>query len=140
MRRGSSTVSVSRPEGSSHLLFAAVAASFLLGVGLASARSGPATPRAPAGAEAPGPAEGVYRNPILFADWSDPDVIRAGDDYWLVASSFHEVPGLPLLRSRDLVHWTLAGHAAPRLPSPRYDVPRHGGGVWAPSIRFDAGW
>ena len=64
-------------------------------------------------------------------------MIRVGDDYWLVASSFHEVPGLPILHSKDLVHWTLAGHAAPRLPSPRYDVPRHGGGVWAPSIRWD---
>lgn len=49
------------------------------------------------------------------------------------------MPGLPILHSKDLVHWSLAGHAAPRLPSPRYDVPRHGGGVWAPSIRFDGG-
>lgn len=85
------------------------------------------------------PEERTYRNPVLFADWSDPDVIRVGDDYWLVASSFHEVPGLPILHSRDLVHWRLAGHAAERLPSPRYDVPRHGGGVWAPSIRHDGG-
>lgn len=140
MRRGSPTVFVSRPEESSHVLFVAVAVSFLLGVVLAAARSGPATPRAPAAAEAPRATESVYRNPILFADWSDPDAIRVGNEYWLVASSFHEVPGLPLLRSTDLVHWELAGHAAPSLPSPRYDVPRHGGGVWAPSLRFDRGW
>jgi beta-xylosidase len=82
----------------------------------------------------------TFTNPVLPSDWSDPDVLRVGDGYWLVASSFHEVPGLPLLFSKDLVRWELAGHAAPRLPSPRYDVPRHGGGIWAPSIRYDGGW
>lgn len=144
MRRGSPAAHFSRPESASRLLLLAVGAGFLLGVLLATATSSPAGPRAPAASVGPGPATpseaDVYRNPILFSDWSDPDVVRVGDDFWLVASSFHEVPGLPLLRSKDLVHWSLAGHAAPRLPSPRYDVPRHGGGVWAPSIRFDAGW
>jgi beta-xylosidase len=143
MRRGSSTAPFSRPEHGSRLLLVAVAASFLLGILLATAAAPPTTPRSPSpsAGSVPAPARetDVYRNPILFSDWSDPDVIRAGDDYWLVASSFHEVPGLPILHSRDLVHWSLAGHAAPRLPSPRYDVPRHGGGVWAPSVRFDAG-
>lgn len=128
MRRG-------RPGSGARSL--AVAGSFLLGILLASATARPAGPRPEA---RPSAAPAVYRNPILFADWSDPDVARAGDEYWLVASSFHEVPGLPLLCSKDLVRWELAGHAAPRLPSPRYDVPRHGGGVWAPSIRYDGGW
>ena len=83
--------------------------------------------------------DGTYTNPVLFADYSDPDVVRVGDDFYLVASSFHEAPGLPVLHSRDLVSWTIVGHAAERLPSPAYDEPRHGKGVWAPSIRHHDG-
>lgn len=138
--------SASFPSGKSRrrLLFF-IAAGFLLGATLAllakSPKGSPPGPPPPPGPSPTAPREkGTYRNPILFSDWSDPDVIRVDGDYWLVASSFHEVPGLPILHSKDLVHWTLAGHAAPRLPSPRYDVPRHGGGVWAPSIRFDGGF
>ncbi|HET8644718.1 MAG TPA: family 43 glycosylhydrolase, partial [Vicinamibacteria bacterium] len=85
------------------------------------------------------PAAGTYRNPVVFADYSDPDVVRAGDEYFLVASSFQAVPGLPILRSRDLVNWTLIAHAAPTLPLP-LDRPQHGGGLWAPSIRHHGGW
>ncbi len=98
----------------------------------------------------------TYDNPILYADYSDPDVIRVGADYYMVASSFHFSPGIPILRSRDLVHWTIVGHVLPRLPfAPEYDMPgphtltdatskpiggtRYAGGVWAPSIRFHAG-
>ena len=44
-------------------------------------------------------------NPVLDADWPDPDVLRVGDDYWMIASSFHRAPGLPVLRSQDLVTW-----------------------------------
>src|SRR5262245_19509277 len=94
------------------------------------------------GAEGPWTADlgnGRYRNPIIFADYSDPDVVRAGDDFYLVASSFNVVPALPVLHSRDLVNWTIVGHAAARLPSSRYDEPQHGGGVWAPSLRYHAG-
>jgi beta-xylosidase len=82
---------------------------------------------------------GHYRNPVIFADYSDPDVVRVGSDFYLVASSFNVVPALPVLHSRDLVNWTIVGHAVPRLPSPRYDVPQHGMGVWAPSLRYHAG-
>src|SRR5437588_7875131 len=49
--------------------------------------------------------DGTYRNPILHADYSDPDVVRVGDDFYLVASSFNAVPGVPILHSRDLVNW-----------------------------------
>lgn len=80
-----------------------------------------------------------YRNPVIFGDYSDPDVVRVGADFYLVSSSFNTVPALPLLHSRDLVHWTLIGHAAPRLPSPRYDTPQHGNGIWAPSLRVHDG-
>lgn len=84
--------------------------------------------------------DGTYRNPVLNADWSDPDVIRVGDDYYLTASSFGRVPGLPLLHSRDLVNWSLVGHALDRLePAADFAVPRHDCGVWAPSMRHHAG-
>lgn len=84
--------------------------------------------------------QGRYRNPIIHADYSDPDAIRVGDDYYMTASSFNHVPGLPLLHSRDLVHWRLLGYALPKLvPVAHFDTVRHGGGVWAPSIRYHQG-
>lgn len=83
--------------------------------------------------------DGRYRNPIVWADYSDPDVIRVGDDYWMTASSFGHLPGLPILHSRDLVHWRIVNHAVPRL-GPDFDVPQHGNGIWAPSLRHHAGW
>jgi len=83
---------------------------------------------------------GSYKNPVLFADYSDPDVIRVGEDFYLVSSSFSHVPGLPILHSKDLVNWTLLTHALPRLvPQEHFSVPRPGEGVWAPAIRFHAG-
>ena len=79
----------------------------------------------------------TYQNPIIHADYSDPDVIRVGDDYYMTASSFNHVPGLPLLHSTDLVHWNLVGHALKQLvPSNHFSKTQHGAGVWAPSIRF----
>ncbi|MBO1335259.1 glycoside hydrolase 43 family protein [Streptomyces sp. VRA16 Mangrove soil] len=84
--------------------------------------------------------DGTYRNPVLAADWSDPDVCRVGDDFYLTASSFGRVPGLPLLHSRDLVNWTLIGHALDRLePTEAFATPRHDCGVWAPAIRHHDG-
>lgn len=83
--------------------------------------------------------DGTYTNPILFADYSDPDVIRVGDDFYLVSSSFAHIPGLPVLHSRDLVNWEIIGHAIQNLPSPIFQKPQHGNGVWAPSIRFHDG-
>jgi beta-xylosidase len=78
-----------------------------------------------------------YQNPILHADYSDPDVIRVGDDYYMIASSFNCVPGLPILHSKDLVHWTLRGYALNKLTyADGFDQPQHGNGVWAPSIRY----
>ncbi|MBT1097139.1 family 43 glycosylhydrolase [Streptomyces chartreusis] len=78
----------------------------------------------------------TYTNPVLDADWSDPDVVRVGDDFYLTASSFGRAPGLPLLHSRDLVNWTLVGHALERLePAGEFTGPRHDCGVWAPSLR-----
>ena len=81
--------------------------------------------------------DGTYTNPVLYADYSDPDAVRVGDDYYLVASSFNCVPGLPILHSRDLVNWELIGHALENQPPfDVFDKVQHGGGVWAPCIRY----
>jgi beta-xylosidase len=79
----------------------------------------------------------TYKNPIIPADYSDPDVIRVGDDFYLTASSFNCVPGLPILHSKDLVNWKIIGYALKRLPiADVFTRPQHGNGVWAPVIRF----
>lgn len=83
--------------------------------------------------------DGTYRNPVLHADYSDPDVVRVGDDFYLTASSFTCTPGLPILHSRDLVNWSLINHALKNVPDARYETFQPGCGVWAPSIRFHAG-
>jgi beta-xylosidase len=84
--------------------------------------------------------DGTYQNPVLFADYSDPDAVRVGDDYFLVSSSFHAVPSLPILHSKDLVNWTIIGHVLPaQPPADHFSVVRHGEGVWAPAIRFHDG-
>lgn len=84
--------------------------------------------------------DGTYTNPVIYADYSDPDVCAVGGDYYLTASSFNCVPGLPILHSRDLVNWEIIGHALPELkPNEVFDKPAHGQGVWAPSIRFHDG-
>jgi beta-xylosidase len=82
--------------------------------------------------------DGTYANPILCADYSDPDAIRVGDDFYLTASSFTDTPGLPILHSRDLVNWTIINHAIRNVPGQQYDTFQPGCGVWAPSIRYHA--
>ena len=81
----------------------------------------------------------TYKNPILYADYSDPDVVRVGEDYYMVSSSFTYIPGVPLLHSRDLVHWELINHCVKKLPFEKYALPCHGSGTWAPSIRYHEG-
>lgn len=83
--------------------------------------------------------DGSFANPIICADYSDPDVIRVGEDFYLTASSFTDTPGLPILHSKDLVNWTIIGHAIKNVPHPRYADFQPGCGVWAPSIRHHAG-
>ena len=83
---------------------------------------------------------GTYKNPVINADYSDPDAIRVGDDYYLVSSSFEDIPGLPILHSKDLVNWTIIGHALKRQPPfEHFSIPQHGNGVWAPSLRYHKG-
>lgn len=81
--------------------------------------------------------DGTYKNPVINADYSDPDAIRVGDDYYMISSSFNHVPGLPILHSKDLVNWNLIGHALKNQPPhDHFSKVQHGGGVWAPSIRY----
>lgn len=83
---------------------------------------------------------GMYRNPVLHADYSDPDVCAVGEDYFLTASSFNCTPGLPILHSKDLVNWKIVNYALKKVePVEYYNEARHGKGVWAPSIRFHGG-
>lgn len=80
---------------------------------------------------------GKYKNPVIDADYSDPDAIRVGDDFYMISSSFDAVPGLPILHSKDLVNWTIIGHALKRqIPLVHFSKTQHGNGVWAPAIRF----
>jgi len=80
---------------------------------------------------------GSYKNPVLHADYSDPDVTRVGADFYMTASSFDAVPGLPILHSKDLVNWKIIGHALQHQPpEEHFSKTQHGNGVWAPAIRY----
>ncbi len=84
--------------------------------------------------------DGTYKNPIIHADYSDPDVARVGEDFYMVASSFNCAPGMPVLHSKDLVNWTIIGHVFDKQPPiDHFKVPRHGNGCWAPAIRYHKG-
>ena len=93
---------------------------------------------------------GKYRNPIIDADYSDPDVCRVGNDYYMTSSSFANFPGLQILHSTDLVNWELIGSAFkdgyPVLPEYQgtdldwHKKIQHGNYVWAPSIRYHDDW
>jgi beta-xylosidase len=84
--------------------------------------------------------DGTYGNPILHADYSDPDAIRVGGDFYMTSSSFNCAPGLPILHSKDLVNWTLIGHALKKqIPDEVFEKPQHGNGCWAPAIRYRKG-
>ena len=74
--------------------------------------------------------DGTYKNPILHADYSDPDVVRNGDNFYMVSSSFNCAPGLPVLHSKDLVNWTIVNHVFQKqVPESNFDKPQHGNGT-----------
>ena len=77
-----------------------------------------------------------YRNPILRGFHPDPSVLRVGENYYLVNSSFVFFPGLPVFHSRDLIHWQLIGHAVENLELSGLAGLRGGFGYWAPDISF----
>lgn len=62
--------------------------------------------------------DGTYINPVLHADYSDPDVCAAGEDFYMTASSFGCAPGLPILHSKDLVNWKYVGYALKQIEPP----------------------
>ncbi|MBN1302060.1 MAG: glycoside hydrolase 43 family protein [Melioribacteraceae bacterium] len=80
--------------------------------------------------------DGTYKNPIIFADYSDPDLVRVNNEFFMVSSSFSHFPGIPVLHSKDLVNWHIIGHVALDYPFDEFKRPQHGKGIWAPSIRF----
>ena len=88
--------------------------------------------------------DGTFTNPIFNDEFSDPDIIRVGDDYYMTGTTMHVMPGLPVLHSRDLVNWTLRSYAFDRLdlgPGRRLEDGQdiYGQGIWAPSLRFHDG-
>jgi len=87
--------------------------------------------------------DGTFSNPLFYDEFSDPDMIRVGEDYYLTGTTMHAVPGLPILHSRDLVNWRFVAYAAPELDlGPEYRLEGgevYGQGLWAPSFRYHDG-
>jgi beta-xylosidase len=89
--------------------------------------------------------DGTFTNPLIWSDYPDPDIIRVGEDFYMVSSSFTDAPGIPICLSRDLVNWEIIGHVYQRLPeaNPAYSMQdglvAYRGGSWAPSIRHHDG-
>jgi beta-xylosidase len=85
--------------------------------------------------------DGTYKNPIIYADYSDPDVCRVGDDFYMTSSSFNCIPGLQILHSKDLVNWNIINVAVSYALEPATipEHPEHGNRVWAPSVRYHKG-
>jgi beta-xylosidase len=80
---------------------------------------------------------GRYKNPVIYADYSDLDVCRVTDKYYMVSSSFNCVPGLPILESKDLVNWKIIGHGLDKIsPIEKYSNPTYAKGASSPSIRY----
>lgn len=88
-------------------------------------------------------AAGTFRNPMLWADVPDPDVIRVGDDFYLVSTTMHLMPGAPIMKSKDLVNWKTVGYIFDRLTdTPNYDLngcTAYGRGQWATSLKYHNG-
>lgn len=82
-------------------------------------------------------------NPMIWADVPDPDVIRVGDDFYLVSTTMHLMPGCPIMKSRDLANWEIIGYVFDRIDdTPRYDLlegTAYGRGQWATSLRYHDG-
>ena len=88
---------------------------------------------------------GTYTNPLFYDEFSDPDVIRVGDDYYLAGTTMHAVPGLVILHSKDLVNWEFASYCFDRFDftEDKFALKNHqeiyGQGIWAPCIRYANG-
>ena len=88
---------------------------------------------------------GTYTNPLFYDEFSDPDIIRVGDDYYLAGTTMHSVPGLVILHSKDLVNWTNVSYCFDNFdfPDDAFSLRDHkeiyGQGIWAPAIRYANG-
>lgn len=87
---------------------------------------------------------GSFTNPLFYDEFSDPDLIRVGDDFYMVGTTMHAVPGLPVLHSRDLVNWRFLSYAMPGFgPGDAFRLANgqesYGQGIWAPCIRYHDG-
>lgn len=87
---------------------------------------------------------GTFTNPLFYEEFSDPDMIRVGNDFYLTGTTMHTMPGLPILHSKDLINWELLGYALDRLdlgPEFRLEDGKdiYGQGIWAPSLRYHDG-
>ena len=88
---------------------------------------------------------GTFTNPLFYDEFSDPDILRVGDDYYLAGTTMHSVPGLVILHSRDLVNWENISYCFPRFDfdddafSLRNHKEIYGQGIWAPAIRYANG-
>ena len=88
---------------------------------------------------------GTYTNPLFYDEFSDPDILRVGDDYYLAGTTMHSVPGLVILHSKDLVNWENVSYCFDRFdfPDDAFSLKNHqeiyGQGIWAPAIRYSDG-
>ena len=88
---------------------------------------------------------GTFTNPLFYDEFSDPDILRVGDDYYLAGTTMHAVPGLVILHSKDLVNWKNVAYCFDRFdfPEDRFSLKNHqeiyGQGIWAPCIRYANG-
>ena len=88
---------------------------------------------------------GTFTNPLFYDEFSDPDILRVGDDYYLAGTTMHSVPGLVILHSKDLVNWENVSYCFDRydFPEDRFSLKNHeeiyGQGIWAPCIRYANG-
>lgn len=78
----------------------------------------------------------IYTNPIIHQDFSDPDVIRVGNDFYMISSSFNYIPGVPLLHSKNLVEWEIINYIVDEIGYEKFNKVNHGEGIWAPSLRY----
>lgn len=88
--------------------------------------------------------DGTYTNPLFYDEFSDPDLIRVGEDYYMTGTTMHSMPGLPILHSKDLVNWEFLAYAFERLDlGPRFRLENgeqaYGQGIWAPTFRYSDG-
>ncbi|BCM93672.1 non-reducing end alpha-L-arabinofuranosidase BoGH43B [Abditibacteriota bacterium] len=86
---------------------------------------------------------GTFTNPILHGDYPDPDIIRVGNDFYMVTTTFVSMPSIEVLHSKDLINWEIVGYAAPTIDvDPKYSLiggSQYANGVWAPCLRYHNG-